>query len=286
MLLARLRSGIVLFTTLILAVFLLSSTAALAVMLFVCALTMWEFYAILDKARLAHSKFAGITGGLLLIAFTWLGYNQRFARFNYDAEILALTLAMLLIFVRQLVVQPPDQGCGLQSMGGTFLGLVYVACLFNFFTRILMAWGPLEGRRLLFYMITVVKITDVGAYFFGTVFGRHKLMPRVSPAKSWEGVAGGMACAVLVSMAFQLHTGGDMGVLRMTYIDAVILGLLLAVTGILGDLFESLLKRSAGVKDAGSLFEGMGGILDLMDSLLLAAPVMYFYSRFFLKNAF
>jgi phosphatidate cytidylyltransferase len=148
-----------------------------------------------------------------------------------------------------------------------------------------MVWGGLEGRALVMYLIIVVKFTDIGAYFIGISIGRHKFLPRVSPAKTWEGLIGGLAVGIAASCLFYLFSDGNLGVVKITAVDAVVLGVLLPVAGTIGDLTESLLKRAAGVKDSGRILLGMGGVLDVIDSLLFAAPALYIYARLFLERA-
>jgi phosphatidate cytidylyltransferase len=140
---------------------------------------------------------------------------------------------------------------------------------------------------LIIYLILVVKASDIGAYLVGSTCGRHKLFPRVSPGKTWEGLAGGLATGVLMSVLFcawlrlgpvDPHTTAA-GHLVIGPVDAWVLGFLLSAIGVLGDLIESLLKRSAGLKDSGNHVPGMGGVLDVLDSLLFAAPALYFYLR-------
>ncbi|MGN1360502.1 MAG: phosphatidate cytidylyltransferase, partial [Kiritimatiellia bacterium] len=118
----------------------------------------------------------------------------------------------------------------------------------------------------------------IGAFAVGTLCGRHKMFPRVSPAKSWEGLAGGIVLSVLVSLGLTLvaqrvSAGGIIAPLGL--LGSTLLGALLAVLGVLGDLVESLFKRAAKIKDSGGLFKGMGGLLDTFDSLIFAAPVCY-----------
>ena len=139
------------------------------------------------------------------------------------------------------------------------------------------------GRMLIIYLGFVVKMGDVGAYFAGRAFGRHKLLPRISPKKTWEGLFGGIAASVITSLVFFLCAGGRLGVVAMSWCDALLLGALLPVVGGVGDMFESLLKRAAGAKDSGTIIPGMGGILDVLDSLLFGAPVLYAYARLFLS---
>jgi phosphatidate cytidylyltransferase len=142
---------------------------------------------------------------------------------------------------------------------------------------------------VILYLIVVVKASDVGAYLVGSTCGRHKMFPRISPGKTWEGLAGGFVAGILASLALfwlwenpasESHTA-ELGRLTLTFGHALFLGAFLAAIGVIGDLVESLLKRSAGLKDSGCIFPGMGGILDVLDSLLFAAPALYFYLRWF-----
>ena len=116
-----------------------------------------------------------------------------------------------------------------------------------------------------------------GAYVVGSLIGKHKMIPRISPGKTWEGFAGAIVISTLVSIGFAVLAKDTMP--DLTIIHATILGIILSSTAVLGDLIESLFKREAGVKDSGRLFPGIGGILDLMDSLLFNAPIMYLYLR-------
>jgi phosphatidate cytidylyltransferase len=121
--------------------------------------------------------------------------------------------------------------------------------------------------------IFVVKSSDIGAYTFGRLFGKHKLSPRVSPKKTWEGLGGAVIAAALVSVAFAAVFG------IMTIWLAPVFGACMAVVGQLSDLSESMLKRDAQQKDSSNRVPGFGGILDVIDSLLFAAPVAYLFFR-------
>ena len=131
-------------------------------------------------------------------------------------------------------------------------------------------------------MIIVVKATDIGAYTTGRLFGRRKLAPTLSPGKTWEGAIGGLIFAVIGSMLAlgPLAESLDVEITRsgITWLTiAVIYGLVVGAAGVFGDLAESMLKRDAGVKDSSEWLLGFGGVLDLLDSLLLAAPVAYVF---------
>jgi len=126
-----------------------------------------------------------------------------------------------------------------------------------------------NGLLLLLYLIAVAKMTDNGALFVGRLWGRHKLAPKISPAKTVEGVCGGLAVGILTAVLLgPCCTGFDSAC-------ALFIGTVISPLAVLGDLVESFVKRQAGVKDSGSRMPGIGGVLDLMDSVLLAAPAGY-----------
>lgn len=128
-----------------------------------------------------------------------------------------------------------------------------------------------RGGLLLVVMVIIVAATDIGAYFSGTRFGRHKLAVRVSPAKTWEGFWGGMACAFLLALLLWSAMPTQLGHVSLPAVVAVVLST--AVASVVGDLTVSMVKRESGVKDSGALLPGHGGVLDRLDSLCSAAPV-------------
>lgn len=171
-----------------------------------------------------------------------------------------------------------DQSRSLEKLAGSFFTIAYVPGLMQFILLLLfLSPSEEDGRSLLLYGILVVKSTDMGAYFTGRAFGKHKLIPRISPAKTWEGVLGGVGVAILVSLLLVFLFTHEIGGWRFGWGDGVALGGLLAVSGVLGDLVESMLKRGAEVKDSGHWLKGMGGILDVLDSLVFALPMLYLY---------
>ncbi|HXF93166.1 MAG TPA: phosphatidate cytidylyltransferase [Nitrospiraceae bacterium] len=128
------------------------------------------------------------------------------------------------------------------------------------------------GEFLVFFVVLTTWAGDTGAYYVGTLFGRRKLTPTISPNKTVEGLIGGVACSVLTAFGARAWF-----LPSLTTVDCVALGLLMAGVGLAGDLVESALKRSAGVKDSGGLLPGHGGMLDRLDSLLFTAPAFYYY---------
>ncbi len=256
----------------------------------VACLAQFEFYRLLTRGGMSVFPYLGLTSGAAMITATFFascgadGASADLYRWENVVLLFTLTAVFLRQFPRKSGLRP------LESLGGTLLGILYVPFFLNYVTRLAFTWEaqslwePLRatGLHVVFFYIVVTKAADVGAFFVGSRFGRHKLFPRVSPAKSWEGLAGGIAASMLASWAYAGALGGRLGMLPLHAIDIVCLGILLAVAGVVGDLFESLIKRSIGTKDSSSVIPGMGGILDVLDSLLFGAPVMYLYARVFL----
>lgn len=164
-----------------------------------------------------------------------------------------------------------------------FFGVCYVSVPLSFMLAILYPMSSngtdWDGRWWLIYLIVVTKITDVAAYFVGRLWGRINLAPFLSPKKTVEGAVAGIVGAVICSVCMSLMgTWIDSPLFNLPMISALILGLCIGLIGEIGDLAESLLKRDAVVKDSNNL-PGLGGILDMVDSLLLTAPVVYFYLK-------
>lgn len=277
----RLQTGAILAVAFLLCVFFLPAPATLVVLLLLCGLSLAEFYSFLDARQIPHFKLVGLFSGLVLVGGTWVAMSYL-PRQAADADSVLLFASMAAIFLRQIFHR--DDQHPWQTMAGTLLGVMYVAFFFTFIVKLLTTWGDEEGRFLVLFLVVVVKFTDIGAYFTGCSIGRHKFIPRISPNKTWEGCVGGVITGMLASYLYLLARGGRMGDVIMHTHDALIVGFLLAVTGIAGDLIESLLKRAAGVKDSGTMLLGMGGVLDVLDSLLFAAPVLYVYARLFMTG--
>jgi phosphatidate cytidylyltransferase len=245
-----------------------------------------EFYGLAEKRGLACFKYCGLIGGMLLMVGTFLnvtgviGTQGSPARVN-DFETSFLILFVLGLCVRQFISK--TNAAGLTAIAITLFGLMYVPWLLNFIQKINFFPGlGGDGKFYVFYFILVTKFSDTGAYVVGSLIGKHKMIPRISPAKTWEGFAGAIVVSTGASLLF-VHFFGD-HMMGMKTIHAVVLGIILSSTAVIGDLIESLFKREAGVKDSGKLFPGIGGILDLLDSLLFNAPIMYLYLRHILTH--
>lgn len=249
------------------------------------ALGQLEFYAMMDKAKIPVFRVVGIICGTLLISTTFhtLSADPEQAMDNIKWENLVMVASFIVIFIR--LFPQKNNTRQIETVGGTLLGIFYIPFLLNFFVRLAFTWTGTDftgwmnptGRGLILFLLLTVKFTDIGAYTAGRLLGRHKACPRISPGKTWEGFVGGLITAATVGLLFYRLSGGAFGTIRFTLTDAIIMGILLGIAGIIGDLFESLLKRSAGVKDASGIAPGLGGILDMIDSLLFGAPVLYAY---------
>lgn len=239
-----------------------------------------EFYKIVASRGLVCFKGMGIVCGLILLGSTFYyltgywGKNAAHSRAN-DFETALLILFVLGLCVRQLFTKKNSHG--LLTLATTFFGLMYVAWLLNFIQKIYYFTGVV-GILYVFYFILVTKFSDMGAYLTGSLIGKHKVIPRVSPGKTWEGLGGAVVFSVGASIGFYLLAADYMK--EMTLSHALILGVVLSLTAVVGDLIESLFKREAGIKDSGSFFPGIGGMLDLLDSILFNAPIMYLYLRY------
>jgi len=249
-----------------------------------------EFYGLARKCGLASFKYSGIIGGVLLMIGTFLNVTGHLGTSGSPARVNDFETSFLILFVLGLCVRQfvsKANTAGLAAIATTLFGLMYVPWLLNFIQKInffpFVAGSPADaGKYFVIYFIVVTKFSDMGAYAVGSLIGRHKMIPRISPGKTWEGFGGALLVSTGASVAFAHFFGARM--VGMTVLHATILGVVLSVTAVIGDLIESLFKREAGVKDSGQLFPGIGGILDLLDSLLFNAPIMYLYLRHVLTH--
>ncbi|MGI8494900.1 MAG: phosphatidate cytidylyltransferase [Pyrinomonadaceae bacterium] len=237
---------------------------------------LYEFYLLSKKLELKSDA-----------QIAYLGAAAFFIAFLFDAptkapDVLLLTVALFVIAVlaTQTFRFQADFSKMLAGVGVTMLGVFYVAFLGGFLVSMRVGFNesPVQNlsTKLLGFFFLVIMGSDVGAYFTGKYFGKHKLAPKISPGKTWEGAVGGLAA----SMAFAaLATFWFFP--EMSYRVSLPLAAMMTVIGIIGDLAESALKRGAGAKDAANILPGHGGLLDRLDSLLFNAPILYYFARFY-----
>lgn len=256
----RLATAVVAIPLLVLALFAAPPWVVVAVIAAACALGLLEAFALLSKAGVRAQPLAGFVAGAALFA-------QVVDRWPVS-PLAAVAVVVFWAALRGVT----DHGDAARGAAGTLLAAVYLGALGGTMAGLRTLAPVDEGPWRLTLLLATVMVADSAAYFAGSAVGRRKLAPRISPAKTWEGVVGGVVGGIVAALVVR-----RLGLPRLPLADAIALGAAVAVVGTAGDLFESLLKRWAGAKDSGTLFPGHGGMLDRLDSLLFAAPVLYYY---------
>jgi len=228
-----------------------------------------EFFNLVAKKGIFVYKYFGIIIGMLvpIIIYFQMG-NEGY----FTLEPFFIVIACLFIFVLQFTRRDSSQA--LASIAMTMFGLLYIAWFFSFFIK--LKFMP-DGALLVTLLVLITKMGDIGAYLVGSLFGKHNLIPRISPRKTVEGTIGGLAFSVLSALASKSYLPD------FTYMHLLTLGILLGVLAQVGDLAESLLKRDCNAKDSGTNLSGFGGVLDLIDSLLFTTPIFYFYLKVLMR---
>ena len=252
----RLFSFIVLWTIILVALFsgnkLISDYVFLVVMLLLAGAGLrWEFYGIVEKRDLVCFKYSGLIGGLLLMVGTFLNLTGNLGLHNSPARVNDFETSFLILFVLGLCVRQfvaKSNTTGILAISTTLFGLMYVPWLLNFIQKINFFSGLSgdEGHFYLLYFVLITKFSDTGAYSVGSLIGKHKMIPRISPGKTWEGFGGAIVVSTLASLIF-VHFAHDK-MPQMNWVHAIILGVVLSSAAVVGDLVESLFKREAGVK--------------------------------------
>jgi len=290
--LPRLLSTIVLWAAII-AAYVLRSEAAFVVLISIPALgALWEYFAMLRSGDIAHHRGIGMAAGLTLVVLNfWLLRCPQMALtlgsggggiFGVEAALLALLATLL--FLREFGRNAPGKPTA-EALCFTLFGVIYIPWLFLFMAKLLYmtprdAEGSVTGQYLVLFVIAVTKFTDVGAFLCGSLFGKTPFFPNISPRKTWEGIGGGVLLGVICGFLVFRFFGDHLPSFSATLVGLI--SLLLAVVGVAGDLSESLLKRSVHSKDSGQALPGIGGGLDLIDSLLFTMPLFYFLLQFLL----
>ncbi len=237
---------------------------------------LFEFFTLTKKLELKADA-----------SIAYLGAAAFFVAFLFDApakapDFLILTVVFFLIAV--LITQTfrfqKDFSKMLTGVGVTVLGVLYIAFLGGFIVSMRVGFEntlvPFLSTKLLAFFFFVVMGADVGAYYVGKNFGKHKLIPKISPNKTWEGVIGGL---VLSSIFAALASAWFFP--ELPYKFSIPLAIVMSLIGVFGDLAESAMKRGSDAKDAASILRGHGGLLDRLDSLLFNAPILYYFARFY-----
>lgn len=192
-----------------------------------------------------------------------------------DIFLISYVLLFTYFIVRFILTLYDKRPEALRTLGLSFLSVIYIPVPLLLLLYIYNWWNsPTEGWLVLFAFI-FIWLNDTGAYCFGSMLGKHRLFERLSPKKSWEGFFGGLLCCMVAAVAFSATTGFPLQIWQW-----IAIAVITSVFATWGDLFESLIKRAAGVKDSGQLIPGHGGILDRIDSLLFVAPALFLYLFF------
>ncbi len=227
---------------------------------------LYEFFNMLDKKGINAYKYFGIGLGVVIPLSIMLRFEL-----TRSWEFLFILLALLFLLLMQF--KRRRNSGAIVDISTTIFGIIYVSWFFSFLIKIRYLDA---GLGLLGAVLLITKSGDIGAYIFGSRFGKKPLMSRISPNKTVEGAIAGLIFNIIFALACKPLLG-------FSYLHLAVLGICMGLLGQLGDLSESLIKRDCEVKDSGKIFPGMGGILDEIDSLLFVGPAFYFYMSVVLK---
>ena len=252
----------------------LSLVGKIPFLVFTLAIGLISYYEYSRMLRNRHS-FTHRLIGYIAIALIIINEYKNF----FDYHIFMLILVSLLLLSELF----RKKESATANLGGSLLGILYIGFftaaivdLREFYNESVFLYA--QGGYLIIAILVSIWVCDSAAYFIGTAYGLHKLMPRVSPKKSWEGAIAGFVFAIITMIAAR-----EFFLEFIQLRDAIVLGFIVGAFGQIGDLAESLLKRDNHVKDSSSLIPGHGGILDRFDSLLFTAAIVYLYLTYFVK---
>jgi phosphatidate cytidylyltransferase len=268
----RVLSTLGLWSILFVTLWFFRTAGAVTLLAVLTGLTLREFYQLQTAAGRAPFPLFGIFFGMLIAVAPWIE-----AQYGRPAHPL-IPLAVVILAIWILGERPPEQR--VDALSSTIFGLVYVAVMLQYLVRIMT---PLpgdtlsaDGRLILcIWLVAVAKFCDTGALLTGMARGRHAMAPQISPKKTWEGAVGGVVIASLVGAGIAWLGRQQIGAVLPPG-KAAVIAIPIAIVAIVSDLVESIIKRQAAIKDSGKAIPGIGGIFDVMDSILLVAPVGYF----------
>lgn len=237
------------------------------------SLGLYEFFTLIEKKGIPMYKYFGTVIGIVIP----LSIYCRF-ELTRGWELLFIAVALLTLFVLQFSRR--ENTNAVVGISTTMFGLLYIAWFFSFMIKIKLL--P-SGTALVACLLLVTKGADIGAYLTGMRWGRHSLIPRISPNKTVEGTLGGVFFGIAGAVASKFFLPAYP---IFSWPNMIVLGIVLSGLGMLGDLSESLIKRDCSTKDSSSVFPGMGGVLDVIDSLLFTAPAFYFFINYYLGKTF
>jgi phosphatidate cytidylyltransferase len=254
----------------------LAGVGILALLLILTPIATLELAALFAAERMEPYPVIALVGSWSLAIHAFLTQFPVFQQISTSTLAFIIVFVMILAALRRALGRQTQQA--ISHMAGTVLATMYLGGLAWFLMALRVKYSPraegFHGSTMIILMILLtVKFTDIGAFFGGRAFGRHKLIPWLSPGKTWEGLFFGLVTAGIVGAICARWVGQPN--YRLLWWQGFIFGVIIGGIGQLGDLLESLMKRDAEVKDSGQLVPGFGGILDIIDSPLLAAPFAY-----------
>lgn len=238
----------------------------------VSGIASWEFYKLAIGTGSTPLWGHGVVVSALLPVFVWARFEGLWTPPISLVMVLVLELLTVALWVRGFAGKP------LEVVGNTILGILYTGVMMSYAYAIRYHRFAIEPWSGIWLVLTPLLMTwgaDTGALYFGSKWGKHKLMPSISPKKTVEGAVGGMVVAILVALAYIRSILATYGHLTMTVQGAILFGIVVGFAALIGDLVESMLKRQAGVKDSSNLIPGHGGALDRIDSMLFTLPVSF-----------
>lgn len=251
------------------------------VITFMSLFTQYEFYRLLEKMRRRILYPTGMGMGTFLCLSAWyLPHPFGIAStFLSSVVLLILTIASTCILLTLIYLIVPGYRRGPSPLSSTLWGIIYIPFMLQFYIRLIQVFAQrgdaTVGIWLMVWIIAVAKFTDVGGLITGMVLGQHKFAPSISPAKTWEGVGGGILFAVALSVLISIFAAQYMPA-SFTISKAIACAIPISILSILSDLFQSAIKRRARTKDSGGIIPGIGGMFDLTDSLIFVAPLGFF----------
>ncbi|MDE5608592.1 MAG: phosphatidate cytidylyltransferase [Muribaculaceae bacterium] len=241
----------------------------------------WMLWLVMLLAFLAINEFTGITNKQRIPAVlraldlmtAGMAFLMPYALFegSYRTGLIFLVIAFFMISVRMIAALYVKVDNPLKETAFSLMAQLYITL-----PLLLLLMIYYQSAPLVLLMFVMIWLNDTGAFCVGSLIGKNKLFERISPKKSWEGFVGGVVFSVLAGVVAHCIWGGT-ALSRFSMVDLAVLGLLVAVFATFGDLVESLIKRTLGIKDSGSILPGHGGILDRIDSLLFVAPVTFIF---------
>jgi phosphatidate cytidylyltransferase len=244
--------------------------AFLALVDLVIVLGMLEFYGMMRAKGMHPYRGIGVVSGITLSTYIFFRSGQ-YANFVFT---------FILIALMGLELARRDNRRAVYHVSTTIFGIIYIAYLSSHLVLLRELPNQVgvpyaQGASFVFLVFAVTWAADTGAYTVGSLVGSHPLLPRVSRHKTWEGALGGVLFGALAGWISSISFAGYLAAW-----EGVVMGVLAALVGLLGDLFESMLKRDAEIKDTSRLIPGHGGVLDRFDSLLFTAPLIYYFLKF------